>query len=1017
MNSQYDPQLSVILDRFDSAWLSETVPEIADFLPEEGDFSESARKSVLIELVIIDLEHRWRSNVASDAETLSPDTTQAGAQPTLEDYVARYPELGPVDSLPIGPICWEYRIRQQWGDRPDHSSFFHRFQAQADELLPALAKVDRELLLNPTLEHRSSQARAANSTESLPEIPGYLVTAEIARGGMGRVLAARELALDREVAIKVLLPSADPDASARFVTEAKITARLPHPGVPPAFAQGTLEDGSPYLAMKRVDGNTLAELLEGRDSVTDELPKWIGIFDQVCQTVAFAHKQGVLHRDLKPANIMVGAFGEVHVMDWGLGRQVESSGQSTAGQTQSNEESEAGSASARADWSAEKADTVAGTVMGTPAYMSPEQARGEAVDSRADVFALGSLLSVILTGEPAFVGGSSLGVIKKAALGELDEAFARLDACQADRELIELAKQCLSADANARPADGQEVATTISQYRADVDTRLREAQAEQAATQARMVEQRKRRRVVLLGAGIVTLLLLIGGTAVAFQWWRAENALTDLTEQQGKTQEKVVQLTTARKLSVDQLESITEAVGNWAERQAALTTAEQKFIDQLLPMWEELAAERGDLPETRALRAKGHFRVGYLKNTLGEFAKAEQEFRRALDLYTELVEEFPSDHEYRHVSAIVYFNLAKALDGKGLQDQAEDHYATALTSFKTLRANDPDSEDYRRGLAMTHINLAVLHEKRGASEDAKRIYEDAIRLIDALTVEFPDNQIYQRGEAICHDNLGVVFQKLGRTKEAEEQFRIALPIRESLVSENLQVAIYRNELADTQSKLGVMATNRGETKIAEKLLNSALRNQEVLVQEFPSVPKFRLQLARTHGYLGLMLSKDARPDEAIKQFRLALAVSQKLLAEFPENTDYKHAVASGHVNVAAAFLGKGNRKDAEAEWRAGLEMFDQILRDTGEKPEMRYHRNRCAQNLGGVLVELGEYAEAEMLLREALAGQESLITKFPKHPEYPHAKADIIENLGLMWNETRPSRPGRSGVSSSSRIA
>src|SRR5438067_849609 len=141
-----------------------------------------------------------------------------------------------------------------------------------------------------------------------PTIPGYAVSGEVARGGMGVILEARELALDREVAIKVLLPGAAAVLARRFVTESRITARLPHPGIPPVYALGEAPDGTPFLAMKLIRGRTLADLLRERPDPAADLPRFVAVFEQVCQAVAFAHAQRIVHRDLKPANVMVGAF-------------------------------------------------------------------------------------------------------------------------------------------------------------------------------------------------------------------------------------------------------------------------------------------------------------------------------------------------------------------------------------------------------------------------------------------------------------------------------------------------------------------------------------------------------------------------------------------------------------------------------------------------------------------------------------------------------------------------------------
>jgi tetratricopeptide (TPR) repeat protein len=352
--------------------------------------------------------------------------------------------------------------------------------------------------------------QVAASLLSRPTIPGYEVHDEIARGGMGAVLAARELVLDREVAIKVLLPGADAtDAARRFVTESKITARLPHPGIPPVHTLGELPDGSPFLAMKLIRGRTLAALLAERPDPSAELPRFVRIFDQVCQAVAFAHAQRIIHRDLKPGNVMVGAFGEVQVMDWGLAKDLAS------GRVQSSRVGEAVDEDGRVQPGRspglDSPDLTAdGAVMGTPAYMAPEQARGESVDERADVFALGAILCAILTGEPPYGTGEPAVVLLRAAGAMLDPCRELLDGCEADVELVGLAKRCLAPIQADRPVTAGEVARLVSAFRAAVEERLRRVEAERAAAEAKAIEQRKKRRVqAVLAVAVVALLGLV----------------------------------------------------------------------------------------------------------------------------------------------------------------------------------------------------------------------------------------------------------------------------------------------------------------------------------------------------------------------------------------------------------------------------------------------------------------------------------------------------------------------------
>src|SRR5262245_4696013 len=191
----------------------------------------------------------------------------------------------------------------------------HITSAPADPLRPADALRTTDHVAESASTDGSHPGSDAPASDR-PAVPGYRLLCEIARGGMGRVLVAYDLTLDREVALKVLLPGANAD---RFVRESKITARLPHPGIPPVHALGTLADGSPFLAMKLIVGQTLAVEMK-----TADRSRLLQSFTQVCQAVGFAHSRGVLHRDLKPANVMVGGFGEVQVMDWGLAKELTS---------------------------------------------------------------------------------------------------------------------------------------------------------------------------------------------------------------------------------------------------------------------------------------------------------------------------------------------------------------------------------------------------------------------------------------------------------------------------------------------------------------------------------------------------------------------------------------------------------------------------------------------------------------------------------------------------------------------
>jgi len=299
---------------------------------------------------------------------------------------------------------------------------------------------------------------------SEPDFTGtrYEPVERVGRGGMGTVYRARDRDLAREVAVKVL-DAAHPDAERRLLREARVIARLEHPGIVPVHDAGTLPDGRVFYAMRLVRGSRLdEELASGRP-----LPELLRIFERVCDAVAFAHAHGVIHRDLKPENVMVGPFGEVLVMDWGVAKVVA-------------EEGAEGADGGRADGGG----TSHGTVLGTPGFMAPEQARGEVdrVDERADVYALGRILRAFLAGgDPA---GEPAG----------------------PRALLAVCDKALAPDPRERYASARELAADVGRY---LDGLPVSAHREGPVDRLRRFGRRYRVAILLVLAYVVMRVLLL----------------------------------------------------------------------------------------------------------------------------------------------------------------------------------------------------------------------------------------------------------------------------------------------------------------------------------------------------------------------------------------------------------------------------------------------------------------------------------------------------------------------------
>lgn len=299
-----------------------------------------------------------------------------------------------------------------------------------------------------------------------PEVIGgcgrYQIDQEHKRGAMGAIYKGFDTHLSREVALKFLLDEHrnNEELRDRFLQEARITARLQHAGVVPLYDLHRMAGNGLFFTMMFVHGATLKEWLRKRPNPTTDLPKFLSVFEKICQTMAYAHAQGVIHRDLKPSNIMVGDYGVVRVMDWGLAKVLVE--RRAAGGAM---EASGGDRPEPASWrQGARSEGSLGAAMGTLAYMAPEQARGQSdeIDQRADVFGLGAVLCELLTGLPPYVGESVDDLYSQALRGDLMAARMRLDRCVAEPSLILLVKHCLSENPEERPHDAGEVAAIIT---------------------------------------------------------------------------------------------------------------------------------------------------------------------------------------------------------------------------------------------------------------------------------------------------------------------------------------------------------------------------------------------------------------------------------------------------------------------------------------------------------------------------------------------------------------------------
>ena len=444
----------------------------------------------------------------------------------------------------------------------------------------------------------------------------FQVIEEINRGGMGIVLRGRDTGLSREVAIKVIRDHHSPIQQQRFIKEAQITGQLEHPNIVPVHEFGIDTRGRHYFAMKLVRGRTLASIIAWHRSDPPEadreypLSRMLGMLVQVCNAVAFSHARGVIHRDIKPSNIMVGDFGEVMLMDWGLAKvggalaaghcTFDGTSSSQVGSTATvekavrihglNESASQDNTPATGSPGSDLGLTHDGSIIGTPVYMSPEQAAGRAneMDARSDVYALGALLYEMLTLHPP-VGGADLHeVIANAASGAVRPPEQRAEQRDIPKDLAAVAMKALAFKREDRYPSALAMRRDLESY---LEGRTVTARSEGVIDLGRRLWRRQRLAVI---AALAVLVVVLG--AVTTVW------ITSLSAQRQAEQERTAAV--AARSDAEQQRHIAEEAKTRSEsaftRERVLhrQSEEQAHLASLALAGEQIT--RGDIVAARA---------------------------------------------------------------------------------------------------------------------------------------------------------------------------------------------------------------------------------------------------------------------------------------------------------------------------------------------------------------------------------------------------------------------------------
>lgn len=771
---------------------------------------------------------------------------------------------------------------------------------------------------------------------SLPEIPNlisddtgipdhYELIEKIGVGGIGEVWRANDRRMERTLAIKILRPErrSDGPSNQRLRREATLTGNLQHPGVPPVYEQGLTRNGSQFFSMKLVEGKTLSQILRSNETDRTFL---IGVFEQVAQTIAYAHSKQVVHRDIKPQNIMVGEFGEVQVMDWGMAKSIEGNDldlQSpirTSFVPDSNTETTNNSldSSLRHSLSLE---TKHGDIFGTPSYMAPEQARGEIenVGPASDVFSLGALLFEVLTGERLYHEATPKETLRAAAIGNMGPIEERLSAANVETELASVCSSCLETDQKMRPTDAGFIAKKISDYQSDVQAKLKQAEIETAAAKVKSEEQKKRTKTIGLMSTLIAIVSMMGAAGFGWQWNLAKQE-SESRRIEADTRKKVNDF-----LIVDFLGSLDDdnRLGNdLAPRipnpnltvREVLDRASDKVAERFegSPDVEWVVREQLGLSYAglgKMKEAGEHYRIALdilntlpkaevddihkIEHLLVEVLVFEEKHTEALATMERLVDEFSKTYgEFDNETLVMKCDLSSVLVGLERFEEAEDLIREVVETLELAEVDDVGIEGCKIKWATCLLHLSRFSE---AEKTYQSVLNELLKKVEVSkdgslnnTGQFSDLQDLLSAQA----GLALVYEYQGRLEDAESlhKQRLELCIKtkgadhvETLASTTglavcyLRLGQYQNAVEVLESKIPLQETAFGPEHEETLRAKDSLASAYTLLKEFEKAeplfldsraalqaktPRPRLDLTRNSNNLGGLYSRMNRYKDA-----------------------------------------------------------------------------------------------------------------------------------------------------------
>ncbi|MEL6107872.1 MAG: serine/threonine-protein kinase [Planctomycetota bacterium] len=687
---------------------------------------------------------------------------------------------------------------------------------------------------------------------------GYEILGEIARGGMGIVFRARQIEANRIVALKMILSGnvAGPKEVQRFKNEAKAAASLDHPNIVPVFDIGE-QDGQHFFSMGFVDGPSLKEVIATERMNGQRAATFV---QTLAKAIQYAHSKGIIHRDLKPANILLDEQGNPRITDFGLSKVMDSQTELTG----------------------------TGQVIGTPAYMSPEQASGNSseISETTDVYSLGAILYELLTGHVPFHSETVVGLLIKVQ-NETPRSPASLSQVRMSADLDTICMKCLEKNPDHRYTTARALADDLDRY-----LRGEPIMARPISIGTRLARWcGKHPMTTGLAACLVISLLVFGSSTLHFAMKSQQRSSMVASERRQKDQNLEIAL-----IAVEQMVEQAKLLADVPRKEKTRV----ELLDKATEFYDRFLQQR---PEDRTLQfqaAMVHQSIGNVFRILDEFERSQKALAESISQLDGLIATEPDNRQYSIALAEGYISLALLLKPRD-SELAFDAIEQAKAIQSELSIDQYADANSRHAVARVLYNRGMMLSEQGQYEAAESDYQAAIsmllKLVQSANADVSEDSFareYRLDLGRTLNNYGNLLKRDGRPEEAKQQIQQAIELHADLsdLREHRQdVAIFRNNLANT-----LTAQKQFADALAVNL--RSIDALDELVAQFPRYASLKSELANALNTRGSIKGSQNELGNAAEFFGRAEFTLQKLTQDFPENFGYSNRLAAAQYNVA-----------------------------------------------------------------------------------------------------------------------